>query len=201
MSKLPNVTWPKGTFVETVKGWQKEWFYVTEPRDSTWATPAEFKSGRPMRLASWVNKGLDRASFDEVTVLQKRIKRMVDKNTSLPSVIQVMLFRRILPCQARQEFMWEFEPAGPRTLQRFFSTKHEDMWKLLFKNQKSWLETTEDLGYDNTHASTPVSSLITLLCEPKEHTKLSIFFFRAGQRKRNEFTIWLRCPKTKLFLC
>ena len=22
VSKLPNVTWPKGTFIETVKGWQ-----------------------------------------------------------------------------------------------------------------------------------------------------------------------------------
>ena len=78
--------------------------------------------------------------------------------------------------------------------------KHEDMWKLLFKNQKSWPETTEDLGYDSTHAATPVSSLITLLCEPKEHTKLSIFFSRAGQIKRNGFTARLYCPKTKLFL-
>ena len=34
-SKLSNVTWPKGTYVETVKGWQQGWFYVTEPRDST----------------------------------------------------------------------------------------------------------------------------------------------------------------------
>jgi len=52
VSKLPNVTWPKGTFVETVKGWQQEWFYVTEPRDSTWAASPEFKSGPPMRLTS-----------------------------------------------------------------------------------------------------------------------------------------------------
>ena len=32
VSKLPNVSWPKGTFVETVKEWQKQWFYITEPR-------------------------------------------------------------------------------------------------------------------------------------------------------------------------
>ena len=107
---------------------------------------------------------------------------MVDKNTSLASVIQVILFHRILPCQRRTQYMWEFDPAGPRTLQRFFGMKHEKMWKLLFKNQKSWPETTEDLGYDNTHAATTVSSLVTLLCEPKEHTKLSIFFCRAGPR-------------------
>ena len=30
VSKLPNITWPQGAFVETVKGWQREWFYVTE---------------------------------------------------------------------------------------------------------------------------------------------------------------------------
>ena len=39
VSKMPNVIWPKGTFVETVKGWQKQWFYVTEPRDTTWPRP------------------------------------------------------------------------------------------------------------------------------------------------------------------
>ena len=52
VSKLPNVTWPKGTFVETIKEWQKLWFYITEPRDTTWATAPEFKSGAPMRLTS-----------------------------------------------------------------------------------------------------------------------------------------------------
>ena len=52
VSKLPNVTWPKGTIVETMKGWQQGWFYVTEPRDSTWAAPTELKSGPPMRLTS-----------------------------------------------------------------------------------------------------------------------------------------------------
>nr|XP_020157845.2 uncharacterized protein LOC109743178 [Aegilops tauschii subsp. strangulata] len=31
VSKLPN-TWPKGAFVETMKVWQQEWFYITEPR-------------------------------------------------------------------------------------------------------------------------------------------------------------------------
>ena len=37
VSKLPNITWPKGAFVETVKTWQQEWFYITEPRGSKWA--------------------------------------------------------------------------------------------------------------------------------------------------------------------
>ena len=33
VSKLPNVTWPQGAFVETVKGW----FYITEPHGRNWA--------------------------------------------------------------------------------------------------------------------------------------------------------------------
>ena len=32
VSKLPNVIWPKCTFVEIVKEWQKLWFCITEPR-------------------------------------------------------------------------------------------------------------------------------------------------------------------------
>jgi hypothetical protein len=69
VSKMPNVTWPEGTFVETVKGWQQLWFYITEPRDATWAVAPEFKSGAPMRLTSWLEKGLNWASSDELTVL------------------------------------------------------------------------------------------------------------------------------------
>ena len=59
LSKLDNVTSPQGAFVETVKGWQKERFYVTEPREGTWAATPKFKSGPPMRLTSCVKKGLD----------------------------------------------------------------------------------------------------------------------------------------------
>ena len=70
-----------------------------------------------MRLASWINKGLDWGSADEVMMLQKRIKNMIAKNTSLTSVVQVMLFRRTLPCQRRPLHMWEFNAEGLRTLQ------------------------------------------------------------------------------------
>ena len=54
-----------------------------------------------MRLTSWLEKGLDWASSDEVSVLQMRIRSMEDKNIKLVNVIQMMLFRRILPCQSR----------------------------------------------------------------------------------------------------
>ena len=110
-----------------------------------------------MRLTSWINKGLDWESPDEVTMLESRIKGMINKNTSLASMIQVMLFRRIIPCQRRTQYMWEFDLTGPRTLQRFFGTMHKDIWKLLFKTQKSWAEITEDRGYDSARPATPVS--------------------------------------------
>ena len=78
-----------------------------------------------MRLASWINKGLDWASSDEVMTLQKRVKGMMEKDTSVADVIQVMLFRRILPCQSRTCNMWEFDPAKHQTLQQFFGITHE----------------------------------------------------------------------------
>ena len=40
-----------------------------------------------MRLASWTNKGLDWGSTAEVLTVQKRIKNMISKNTSLTDVI------------------------------------------------------------------------------------------------------------------
>ena len=54
VGKMPNVTWPEGSFVETVKGWQKKWFYVIELCGAP-----KFQSGAPMRLTFWLEKGLD----------------------------------------------------------------------------------------------------------------------------------------------
>ena len=68
-----NFTWPKGTFVETVKEWKKLWFYIAEPRGHTWAATAEFNSGAPMRLTSWIEKGPNWSSSDELIALQTRI--------------------------------------------------------------------------------------------------------------------------------
>ena len=64
-----------------------------------------------MRPTSWLEKGLDWSSSDELTALQTRIKSMVDKNIKLVNVIQVMLVCRILPCQRRAFNLWEFVPA------------------------------------------------------------------------------------------
>ena len=84
---------------------------------------------------------------------------MIGKNTSLTNVIQVMLFRRILPCQLRPSHMWEFNPEDPRTLKRFFGTTQEDIWKLLFKAQKTWPKKTEDIGLHIENPATPVSMI------------------------------------------
>ena len=102
--------------METVKIWRQEWFYITEPRGANWAATPEFRSKPPMWLASWTNKGLDWGSADEVKTLQKRVQSMIEKNTSLADVIQVMLFCRILPCQRRPlhtvQSGWPSDPAA-----------------------------------------------------------------------------------------
>ena len=42
VGKMPNVTWLEGSYVETIKGWQSGWFYITEPRDTNWVANPEF---------------------------------------------------------------------------------------------------------------------------------------------------------------
>ena len=101
VSKMPNVTWPEGSFMESVKGWQKSWFYIMEPRGTTWAAAPAFRSGAPLWLTSWPEKGQHWSSLDELTALQTRIQNMINKNIKLVNVIQVMLIHRILPCNTR----------------------------------------------------------------------------------------------------
>ena len=43
--KMANILWFEGSFVETLKGWQARWFYITEPRDPEWTVdPEQFHS-------------------------------------------------------------------------------------------------------------------------------------------------------------
>ena len=92
----PNFTWTSGTFNDSIKGWQQQWFYVTEPRDTKWAAAPEFRSGAPLELTSWPKKGLNWSSPYELSVLQTHVKDMEDKDIKLVNVVQVMLVRRIL---------------------------------------------------------------------------------------------------------
>ena len=66
VGKMPNVTWLEGSFVETIKGWQSGWFYITESRDPEWAAAPEFQSGIPNRLTSWKETGLLWGNPEEV---------------------------------------------------------------------------------------------------------------------------------------
>ena len=81
---------------------------------------------------------------------------MEDKNIKLVNVVQVMLVRRILPCQHRACNLWEFDPAKHQTLRELFGSSHKDIWKVLFKSGKSWSDSAEDRGY---HLSRPASSV------------------------------------------
>ena len=155
VSKLTNTLWPKGSFTETSNQWQREWFYITEPHYTKWAAIPVFRSGTPLQLASWINKGLDWGSIDEVQNLQSRILTLLEKDINLDNVIQVMLVCRALPCQRRPLCMWEFNPEGPQTLQHFFGATHKGMWKLFFRKRKQWPDTTEDIGLDYNHPDTP----------------------------------------------
>ena len=128
VGKMPNITWLEGSFVETVKGWQSGWFYITEPRDANWVAAPKFRSGVPMRLTSWQEKGLTWGSLEEITGFQTCLQIMITRKIKLVDVIQVMLVRRILPCQHRTCYLWEFDSAEHQTLLRLFGTTHEDIW-------------------------------------------------------------------------
>ena len=60
-----NVLWLEGSFVETLKGWQSGWYYITEPRDHEQVVAPEFRSGIPTRLTSWKEKGLTWGNSEE----------------------------------------------------------------------------------------------------------------------------------------
>ena len=171
VGKMPNVTWPEGSFAETVKGWQSGWFYITETCDANWVAPPEFRSGIPMRLTSWQERGLTRGPSDELTRLQTCIQNMIERKIKLVNVVQVMLVRRVLPCQRRTCNLWEFEPAKHQTLLELFGMTHEEIWKVLFKAGETPPPTTEDRGLSLKRQPNPVSSFNVF----KEHPLLAYF--------------------------
>ena len=75
------------------------------------------------------------------------IQKLVDKKLKLVNVVQVMLIRRILPCQERAFNFWEFDPAQHQTLSRLFDTTYEDAWKVLFKGADAPASATKDRGF------------------------------------------------------
>ena len=82
---------------------------------------------------------------------------MVNKKLKLVNVVQVMLHRRILPCQQRAFNLWEFDPAQHQTLNRLFDTTHEDAWRVLFKSAEVPPPITEDRGFSAKRQAKAVS--------------------------------------------
>ena len=82
---------------------------------------------------------------------------MVNKKLKLVNVVQVMLFRRILPSQRRAFNLWEFDPAQHQTLSELFDTTHEDAWKVLFKGAEVPPPLTEDRGFCAKRQASAVS--------------------------------------------
>ena len=88
---------------------------------------------------------------EELTGLQVCIQKLVDKKLKLVNVLQVMLIRRILPCQRRGFNMWEFDPAQHQTLSGLFDTTYEEAWRVLFKGAEAPASATEDRGFNTRH--------------------------------------------------
>ena len=103
-----------------------------------------------------------------MTTLQTCIKDLVSRKVKLVTVVQVMLFRRILLCQRRAFNLWEFDPAQHQTLSRLFATKHEDAWKVLFKSSEVSPPVTEDRGFCAKRQASAVSLIFPLrgICFP-----------------------------------
>ena len=89
---------------------------------------------------------------------------MTTKKIKLVNVVQVMLFRRILPCQRRAFNMWEFDPAKHQTLRELFDTTHQDIWRVLFKSTEVPPPLTEDRRLSAKHPTNLVRSLYLIRC-------------------------------------
>ena len=112
-----------------------------------------------MRLTSWQEKGLTLGSSNELTGLQTCVSNMITKRIKLVNVIQVMLVRRILPCQRRTRYLWMFDPAKHQTLLELFGTTHKEIWKVLFKTDEVPPPLSEDRGLSVARLASPVSPL------------------------------------------
>ena len=95
----------------------------------------------------------------ELDGLLKCIWNMISKKLKLVNTVQVMLFRRILPCQQRAFNLWEFDPAQHQTLSELFDTTHKDVWRVLFKGVEVPPSLTEDCGLSAKRLAHLVSSI------------------------------------------
>ena len=71
---------------------------------------------------------------------------MIKDKIELTNVVQIMLRRRVLPCQRRDSPMWTYRLDDEPTIHRLFCTTREKLWKALFKAQENWPAKKEDQG-------------------------------------------------------
>ena len=167
VSKLPRVKWPEGTFVETIKVWQWEWFYITEPRAKNQEEAPAFTAEPPKRLVSWMKKGLDWGNPKEVEALQRRLLSMIYQKLKLVDVIQVMFHRRSLPLQLRATPMWLYKPEDAASVRHFFHTDLDGMWTTLFKPSTNTFPVAgEDCGLDAENPPKEVQSSLFISFYP-----------------------------------
>ena len=88
----------------------------------------------------------------------------MSKKIKLVNMVQVMLFRRILPCQRRAFVLWEFDSAKHQMLRELFDTTHQDIWRVFFKSTEVPPPLTEDRGLSAKCPANPVSSLYLIRC-------------------------------------
>ena len=105
------------------------------------------------RAVSW-------GDSEELTGLQACVQKLVNKKLKLVNVVQVMLIRRILPCQQRAFKLWEFDLTQHQTLSKLFDTTYEDAWKVLFKGAEAPASATEDHGFSSQRQAGEVSYII-----------------------------------------
>ena len=117
-----------------------------------------------MWLTSWQERGLTWGPSDELTGLQTCVQNIIDRKIKVVNVVQVMLVRRILPCQRRAFNLWEFVPAEHQTLRELYGMTHKDAWKALVKASKTPPPTSEDRGLHATRLPRPVSFLTITRC-------------------------------------
>ena len=121
-------------------------------------SPPSFCPGPPCRLMSWVNQGLNWGPSEDVPLLQGRIRDHQAREINLVVVMQVMLIRRLLPCNRRPLRLWEFNPEGPRILEHFMGMTPVEMYKLFFGPQVACPELAEDAGLSRNRPDTQVNS-------------------------------------------
>ena len=134
----------------------------------------------------------------ELAGLQTCVKSMKDKNIKLVNVNQVMLVRRILPCQRKAFHLWEFVPAEHQTLQKLYDMTHKGAWKVLFKASEVPPHTSEDRGLHAARIPSPVSFLTTTGFGSSQYNHggvLSncVYLCRIMWRQRSGLTVRLRC--------